>query len=161
MTGFQPIFHWRKDSLMARRTWLAAGLALMVGFGPALGRATTPTDDDKSLSDLIKQLKSKDPEVRADAAREIGRMEEKARSALPALLELSKDKDLKVRLNAVDAVGEIGVALRGKGTDVRAAVAALIEALKGKVAAGGEEHLKLPAETRLTFNLASAVNVRP
>ena len=29
------------------------------------------------------------------------------------------------------------------------------------VSASGEEHLKLPAETRLQFQLTAAVNVRP
>jgi hypothetical protein len=29
------------------------------------------------------------------------------------------------------------------------------------VAASGEEHLKLPAETRLQFQLSAAVNIQP
>jgi hypothetical protein len=29
------------------------------------------------------------------------------------------------------------------------------------VASGGEEHLSLPAETRLTFNLTAGVSVQP
>jgi hypothetical protein len=51
-----------------------------------------------------------------------------------------------------------GIAGGGEGAAIGAAIGGVTGAA---VAAGGEEHLKLPAETRLTFNLASAVNVRP
>ena len=51
-----------------------------------------------------------------------------------------------------------GIAGGGEGAAIGAAVGAVTGAA---VAAGGEEHLKLPAETRLTFQLSAAVNVRP
>jgi hypothetical protein len=51
-----------------------------------------------------------------------------------------------------------GIAGGGKGAAIGAAVGA---AGGAAVAAGGEEHLKLPAETRLTFNLSAAVKVTP
>jgi hypothetical protein len=47
-----------------------------------------------------------------------------------------------------------GVAGGGKGAAIGAAVGA---ATGGAIAAGGEEHLKVPAETRLTFQLSAAV----
>ncbi len=51
-----------------------------------------------------------------------------------------------------------GIAGGGSG----AAIGAAVGGATGAVMAGsGEEHLKLPAETRLTFQLTAAVNVRP
>ena len=51
-----------------------------------------------------------------------------------------------------------GIAGGGSGAAIGAAVGGATGAV---VASGGEEHLKLPAETRLTFQLTAAVNVRP
>ena len=51
-----------------------------------------------------------------------------------------------------------GIAGGGKGAAIGAAVGA---AGGAAVAAGGEEHLKLAAETRLTFNLSATVKVTP
>jgi len=51
-----------------------------------------------------------------------------------------------------------GIAGGGKGAAIGAAVGA---AGGAAVAAGGEEHLKLAAETRLTFNLSASVKVTP
>jgi len=48
-----------------------------------------------------------------------------------------------------------GIAGGGSGAAIGAAVGA---ATGGAIAAGGEEHLKIPAETRLTFQLSAAVN---
>lgn len=50
-----------------------------------------------------------------------------------------------------------GIAGGGEGAAIGAAVGAVGGAA---VAAGGEEHLKLPAETRLQFQLSAAVNVK-
>jgi hypothetical protein len=51
-----------------------------------------------------------------------------------------------------------GIAGGGEG----AAIGALVGAATGAiVASGGEEHLQLPAETRLQFQLTAAVTVRP
>jgi hypothetical protein len=50
-----------------------------------------------------------------------------------------------------------GIAGGGSGAAIGAAVGG---AAGAAVAAGGEEHLKLPAETRLQFQLSSAVNIR-
>ena len=51
-----------------------------------------------------------------------------------------------------------GIAGGGEGAAIGAAIGGVTGAV---VAAGGEEHLKLAAETRLQFVLSSAVNVRP
>ena len=50
-----------------------------------------------------------------------------------------------------------GIAGGGEGAAIGAAVGAVTGTA---IAAGGEEHLKLPAETRLQFQLTSAVNIR-
>jgi hypothetical protein len=51
-----------------------------------------------------------------------------------------------------------GIAGGGEGAAIGAAVGGIAGAA---VASGGEEHLKIPAETRLQFQLSSAVNIRP
>jgi hypothetical protein len=51
-----------------------------------------------------------------------------------------------------------GIAGGGEGAAIGAAIGGVTGAA---VASGGEEHLKLPAETRLQFKLTAAVNVRP
>jgi hypothetical protein len=50
-----------------------------------------------------------------------------------------------------------GIAGGGQGAAIGAAVGGVTGAA---VAAGGEEHLKIPAETRLQFQLTAAVNIR-
>ena len=51
-----------------------------------------------------------------------------------------------------------GIAGGGEGAAIGAAIGGVTGAA---VSSGGEEHLKLPAETRLQFQLSTAVNVRP
>ena len=51
-----------------------------------------------------------------------------------------------------------GIAGGGSGAAIGAAVGGVAG---GAVAAGGEEHLQLEAETRLQFQLTAAVNIRP
>ena len=51
-----------------------------------------------------------------------------------------------------------GIAGGGEG----AAIGAVVGGVAGAaVASGGEEHLKIPAETRLQFQLTAAVNIQP
>lgn len=51
-----------------------------------------------------------------------------------------------------------GIAGGGKGAAIGAAVGTVTGAA---VASGGEQHLKIPAETRLQFQLTAAVNIKP
>ena len=51
-----------------------------------------------------------------------------------------------------------GIAGGGTGAAIGAAAGAATGAI---VSASGEEHLKVPAETRLQFQLSSAVNIQP
>ncbi|MDT4897637.1 MAG: hypothetical protein QOH25_2714 [Acidobacteriota bacterium] len=53
--------------------------------------ATTTTDIDAALRQLIERLRSPKPAERADAALALGRMEAKAAAAIPALVELLGD----------------------------------------------------------------------
>jgi hypothetical protein len=50
-----------------------------------------------------------------------------------------------------------GIAGGGEGAAIGAVVGGVTG---GAIASGGEEHLQLPAETRLQFNLMSAVDIR-
>ena len=51
-----------------------------------------------------------------------------------------------------------GIAGGGEGAAIGAAIGG---ATGAAMSASGEEHLKLPAETRLQFQLSAAVNIRP
>jgi hypothetical protein len=51
-----------------------------------------------------------------------------------------------------------GIAGGGEGAAIGAAIGGVTGAA---VASGGEEHLKLPAETRLQFKLSAAVTIKP
>jgi hypothetical protein len=51
-----------------------------------------------------------------------------------------------------------GIAGGGEGAAIGAAIGGVTGAA---VASGGEEHLKIPAETRLQFQLTSAIKVQP
>jgi hypothetical protein len=51
-----------------------------------------------------------------------------------------------------------GIAGGGQGAAIGAAIGGVTG---GAIAAGGEEHLQLPAETRLQFQLSAAVTIRP
>jgi len=51
-----------------------------------------------------------------------------------------------------------GIAGGGEGAAIGAAIGGVTG---GAIASGGEEHLQLPAETRLQFQLSAAVDIRP
>jgi hypothetical protein len=64
------------------------------------------------------------------------------------------------KIGAGTGLGAIVGAIAGGGKG--AAIGAVVGGITGTVvAASGEEHLKLPAETRLQFGLTAAVRVRP
>ncbi len=54
---------------------------------------------------LARQLKSRDAEVRAQAANALARVRHPINAAVPALLELLSDRDINVRANSVRALG--------------------------------------------------------
>jgi HEAT repeat protein len=119
---------------MAGLAWCPVAVIAAFGMGPALA----PAVDEKPLPELLKQLKSKDPEERIEAAKAIGDLREKAKSAIPSLLELNKDRESRVRYQAVEALYDICVNARGQGPEVKMAVTVLIASLKDKTAADNE-----------------------
>jgi HEAT repeat protein len=60
------------------------------------------------VEDLIKQLKSKDPDARRAAAKALGEAGVDAKPAVPALVQALKDSDLFVRRFSAQALGEVG-----------------------------------------------------
>jgi HEAT repeat protein len=64
------------------------------------------------------RLADKDPTVRVDAAKAIGRMRSEGKAAVPDLIKLLDDQDLEVRIAAACSLGRIG-------PDAAAAVPAL------------------------------------
>src|SRR5262249_18497153 len=82
------------------------------------------SDDERSIADLIDDLKADKPQTRMLAARELANRGPKAKAALGALTKvLLEDKDAKVRSYAVYAIKQMG-------TEGKAAVPKLIEALQ-------------------------------
>jgi HEAT repeat protein len=108
------------------RKLLAAWVGVCLGACTALA-APSAGDAPK----LIKDLKNKNPKVRAAAARDLGELGEvevkPARPAIPLLLELlKKDKDPAVRRAAAEALGKI------EPEEPKEVVDALVEALESK-----------------------------
>lgn len=66
----------------------------------------TRTDDP--LPELIRALRSRIPENRLRAAKDLGRLGWLARDALPALVGVLRDEEAKVREAAAQAVGQMG-----------------------------------------------------
>ncbi len=86
--------------------------------------------DKDDLPTLLKEVKSKDPKVRASAARELGHIgairASNAKEAIPVLFDLlKKDKEAEVRRAAITALGQLE-------PDPERALPAFQEALKDK-----------------------------
>ena len=69
---------------------------------------TTEPIQEPEIKKLSKDLKSKNAEVRADAAFALGRRKGGAKNAVPVLIQALEDQDGNVRINAVLALGLIG-----------------------------------------------------
>src|SRR6266508_4089977 len=67
----------------------------------ALMRIRSPA----SVEPLVRQLKSKDAEIRAQAANALARLRQPIDAAVPALIEALNDGDVDVRANAARALG--------------------------------------------------------
>jgi HEAT repeat protein len=82
---------------------LAMGASLIVACGPNMEAAAEEGD----LETLVEGLESNNVEVRRDAARMLGELEDPR--AVPALIErLEEDEDEFVRAFAASALGDIG-----------------------------------------------------
>lgn len=80
---------------------LGIGLGIGLGVGPA---PAAPAD----TQELVKKLKSPDPETRRLAAKEIGDLGAGAKEAVPALAAALKDGDKFVRRFAAQSLAKIG-----------------------------------------------------
>jgi HEAT repeat protein len=83
--------------------WTLAALALGTEDSKSKNKPELPSD----IAPLVKQLKSKDPLERRQAAAGLGERGESAKAAAPALIAALKDKDEFVRRMAVRSLGQI------------------------------------------------------
>ena len=86
---------------------------LSSGIKPPSEKPTPPT---KSVQDYCHDLKAKDPKVRIEAAQKLGELKED--SVVLALTEVLKDEHTKVRLAAVEALGQIGMTAKPAYSDL-------------------------------------------
>jgi HEAT repeat protein len=99
--------------------------------------ATAAMADD--VSNLVKQLKSGDVEVRRTAAKALGDGGPSAKDAVPGLTEALRDSDLYVRRFAAQSLGQIGPAAKSavpalstilkRGSDRKEVLAAVTDAI--------------------------------
>jgi hypothetical protein len=77
-------------------------------FDPqSMGKSSAVEQDNNAVTGLKQLLASKDPQVRAIAAVELGGMGPKAQAAMPALAQLSADPDRHVRFVAARSMTQI------------------------------------------------------
>jgi HEAT repeat protein len=90
-----------------------------------------PVQEDKYMSEWVTQLNDPDDDKRAEAARNLGRIDERGRPALPELLRvLREDTDSKVRAEAAFAVYKICAEVKRKhahATEIYDTVVAALE----------------------------------
>jgi HEAT repeat protein len=86
-----------------RLTALVLAAAFWCGCGPETCRAQSPGE----VKALIEKLKDRDETVRLKAAKELGKLKEKAKAAIPALTEATKDADEDVRAVAKKSLAAI------------------------------------------------------
>jgi HEAT repeat protein len=98
--------------------------------------STAVTQDATRVQELIAQLKNKDEAVRLKAAKELGKLKEKAKDAIPALtIAASKDEDEDVRAVAKKSLEAIKDAVgQGDKDKLNEVLVPLIKDLKGKSA---------------------------
>ena len=82
--------------------------AVCVGAEPApTPRANEPTYEGKIIGEWKALTRDKNANIRAQATEALGNSLE-AKAAVPALAEMLKDRDWKVRRTAIEALGKIG-----------------------------------------------------
>src|SRR5262245_64120299 len=99
------------------------GLALLAVTAPAIAEEPEPVWEGKKLSEWVAQLKDRDMYERCAATYALRMLGPKAKTAVPALIEVLKDKESDVRRDAVLALQHIGPA-------AKAAIPALTERMK-------------------------------
>jgi HEAT repeat protein len=96
--------------------------------------STAMAQDATAVQELITKLKDKDEAVRLKAAKDLGKMKEKAKDAIPTLtITASRDADEDVRAVAKKALEAIKDALdQGEKDKIREVLDPLVKDLKGK-----------------------------
>ena len=108
-----------------RVTFLLAVLSVVL-----IGASRSPlVAAPPEVEQLIKQLRDKDEAVRLKAAKELGRLKEKAKDAIPALTAATEDPDEDVQAVAKKSLAAIKGAI---GADEKGELAPLIKDLKSK-----------------------------
>jgi HEAT repeat protein len=122
----------------ARFAMLPVIRALALAFSVATLSSLVAADTPPEVAKLIEQLKDRDETVRLKAAKELGKLKEKAKDAIPALMAATADSDEDVRLVAGKALAIIkeasGKGAPGKGDAAKAdaKVALLIKEMQSK-----------------------------
>jgi HEAT repeat protein len=112
--------------------------ALALAFSAATLSSLVAADTPPEVVKLIEQLKDRDETVRLKAAKELGKLKEKAKDAIPALMAATADSDEDVRLVAGKALAIIkeasGKGAPGKGDAAKgdAKIVLLIKELQSK-----------------------------
>ncbi len=109
--------------------YFAAGIvlaALALGAGSAMAGTRITKNDHKLVKPILPSLKSKTPRKRLNAVLRLGKLGRRGRSAVPALLEVARDKNLTVGAAAFYALAQVGpddarvlAALSGALSDTR------------------------------------------
>lgn len=107
-------------------------LVLAVCLFSLLGFVSQAADPPPEVAKLISQLKNPDASVRLKAAKDLGKLKEKAKAAITPLRDALKDEDEDVRAvakNALAAISEAPEVEKDKDADI---VAPFVEKLKSK-----------------------------
>ena len=115
---------------MNTHRWQVSLILVLALAAPLTAWAGAFEDEEKDVKKLVQKLKSKDAKERSDAASKLGVIGDEAKSAVPALIELNKDKDWFVRACAMHSLGEIVKNLKSQDPEVKATLKALLDALK-------------------------------
>src|SRR5438132_14231259 len=105
-------------------------ILLSVALGFAIGSEgfcldELASDEEKSVSNWIRELKCADASARSKAANALGEFGRKAEDAVPSLLECLKDEDTHVRVSAAFALWKVE-------RNAKVALPVLLEAMKDK-----------------------------
>jgi len=140
-----------------------AAPAASIGIASAFSFAFAFFSDSK---DLVKKLKSSDPEIRRGAAKELGSLGPDAADAVPALAAALKDQDKFVRRFAAQSLAKVGESAKS----AREPLSALLknpnearevqEAAAQALAVAGKPAVGVLADAVKNNNLPSSVRTR-
>jgi HEAT repeat protein len=135
-------FHTRRGLPMITRVFLVVSIYFMAALNVESISLAAPSPE---VEQLIKNLKDKDESVRLKAAKDLGKLKEKAKDAIPALKDALNDPDEDVKTIAkksLDAIKEAVDALDQKAPNE--VLAPLVKNLRAK-----DQRLRLAAIEKL------------